>query len=183
MKSILEGYLTEMFPKSNLNAGFCEVDGEMIYADLALTIERNSKNMLKHAVNISLDIYNQIFDSTEIVWVLVNGWDNPIPTFVLEQFQGSHNKSIKWTSFDECYGWEREQIFYIQKHNEINLKNIFTGIINCAQGVEPRIDNRIYFINSKIHVAFILWDSGISIISNQSNNAFDILGQYQHLFK
>jgi len=169
MKSILENYLSKYYDKSDLTEPFCEVNDDFEIICLGFKVGINNPNQIESAFQKSIDIFNSIFNENDKVWILINGWKDPISDYVTNLFGNPTLDSCKWESYNESDGWSREQIFLIRNKEDIDFKQLFRSILNTEQNIAPRIDNRIHFINPIIHKTFMLWDGGISLGKRKSN--------------
>lgn len=167
-KGLLEDYLKDKFPESNLNASFCEIAGlHSKTIGLGLYPKTNYVEQSEFALDKAFQIFNEIFDKPdEPIWVLINEWDIYPLDYNIDQFGDLNSENCySWDSVDETHEVDRQQVFIIKPRNEINLDNLFRAIINVEFDVKPQISCRMYFLNPLKNVAFLFWDSVIILES------------------
>ena len=170
MKTKLETYLKNTFPKSDLQVSFLEVVTEyQIGISLDLREGKYSTpETLYNAFQKSVDVFNSIFDSAETpIFALVNQWDTSPSEYLESCFTNPEKDSETWLSFDAKD--VRKQTLYVKKRDEINYYKLFQAIINVDCQVEPMLNSRIYFIEPKKHITFLFWDSCLYVGSNDAN--------------
>lgn len=181
MKKILEDFLYNNFPNSELATSFCEINTTVNLAiDLGLYPKINQLEQSDFAFDRSIKVFSKIFDKHEPIWILVNEWNLSNICCSISYFKNkSPENCVSWKSFDKSAEIEREQTFLIKQHEEIDLVNLFTALINSQTGAKPMLDSRIYFINPVVGIIFILWDGMITIESNDYNKLKPIYVEFE----
>ncbi|MBC7654203.1 MAG: hypothetical protein H7098_06980 [Oligoflexus sp.] len=172
-KNILEDYLRNKFPRSELNASFCEfITPHSETIGLGLYPKIDYVKQSEFALIKAVEIFDKIFDQPdEPIWVLINEWDLYPTDYNIDQFKNLNEENcFSWNSFDETNEVDRQQVFTIKARNEINLDNLFQAIINAEFDVNPQISCRMHFINPIKNIVFTFWNSRIIIESFDKYN-------------
>lgn len=164
MKKILEDYLSEHFPTSDLSIPFREINEKITKGiNLNLYPKVNYENQKEFALNKALKIFNEIFNSGQEILILVIGWGEQITEYPLICLNILEDNFIDWITTPPEDEERRNLIVMIRIKERIKLNDLFTSIINSEFDIDPQVDNKIIFINTELHITFQFWDSCISL--------------------
>ncbi len=152
-------YLDSKF-KRDLNSSIypIEHDVEMIF-DLGGDYKDNSDERLNQAYERSITLFEDVFANGEDeLWLFINEWDaDKYNEYLYMQLDKQNKNFISRTvpqgGYAACI---HTQKFIKLKLNQLNYKNILKGIINYEQRREPKIAQRIRFINFRKDIIFYM---------------------------
>jgi len=172
-----------IFPKSNLNAIFFEVEAEYILGiSTWLGYNTHTTQEIEKMTDLSVQIFNEIFPSTsDEIFCLINHWDCRRDIYMLNQFKAFRDGRYKSRiSFDETQEKEREQILIQTTQADIDINNIYSTFVERDYAHEPEsVTSRIIFINPVKQMYLLYFDSEIIVGGNNLSYLKPIFYKYE----
>ena len=185
MKNIQE-YILSKFDESDLSPSESRIFSKFhLRFELGDNLKNGTKKRVNQCVFRAVTLFEEFFKLDDELWVLINSWkyrDSTIKAFwhptkgylenqftnfelinkicvedTIEKFEEALNEETNLMEMKD-FTCTHIQNFFTLKISDINYKNIIKGIANLETGFGPSIDENIYFINPRNHVAFHMYD-------------------------
>ena len=160
------GFLCDSFSKADLCHDPIKFGDVHLRFELGDQHPNGSDERVTQAIDRAKILFDQFFCQDDLVMLIINDWQNFSREFWPTQprdylstlILNFGNKVI----FDETISQEEEchfrQRLLETRVSELDSKKIFEGIANLEQGRSPRINERIYFVNTSRRIVFYMYD-------------------------
>jgi hypothetical protein len=182
LRQELQLYFNSVYPYAKIDSENT-IEGQIhIRFDLGGRHENGTIERVKQATDRAVTLFNDTFPNQESeIWVLI--YEYPEPNFYNASNEYLHQQ-FPSEVFNKFYNQlEQSDEDETQKRiiigripiKDINIKNILNAIANTEMGFEPKIDQRIYFIDPLTDKAFQMYDDrGCFIWSDHPDKIRDI---------
>jgi len=152
-------YLDYKF-KRDLNSSIFPIEHDVrIRFGLGGDYKNCRDDRLNQAYERSVTLFEDVFTNSEDeLWLFMNEWDTDKHNdYFYKQVDKQNNDFISRTVSQGGYSARlHTQKFIKLKLSQVNYKNILRGIANLEQGREPKVAQRIWFINFKKDMVFYM---------------------------
>lgn len=191
----IKAYLEKTYPSSDLTPPESFLDTRFhLRFELGDGFENGTVERIDQCVSRASTLFEEFFLPSDEVWILVNSckyhsehivdFFHPTPGYLEKQFKSfdSTEKTIYQETIEEKAEALNEndelvmtdftrthfQTFFTHKVSDIHYRDIFRGIANLEMGFDPSIARSTYFINTRNHVAFFMYDDrGCKLFSSK----------------
>ena len=177
----LKHYLTTHFPNLELCAPLFYKTAVGIRFEIgAPDIPSHDPRYLKFVYMRSQILFNQVFSKNESMFLVVNSTElkdklsqtsEGIDVFRKYLTNKNRFEEVKHIELPHVYGDENlttHRYFLLCKVSDVDYKGLLTAIGNNDLGVEPKVKEEVFFINTENHVIFHLYDDrGLDIVAEE----------------
>ncbi|EPR13453.1 DUF3885 domain-containing protein [Ruminiclostridium papyrosolvens] len=167
--------------KDFLNKNYPDINHDIhVRFELGDPFPNGSDERIRQVIYRATSIFENIFSEEDYIYLVIKDWENEDPMF------GNTTPQYLYTVFntagadtdvvevededvdgEKIYQTHKEYSIKIKVEN-IDYKNILTGIGNYEQGREPSIGQSIYFISVEKNVIFYMYDDRGCLVSSNS---------------
>lgn len=178
LKENLQSYLDKAYPGSLIDTEHTLGGAVYIRFELGGELRNGTKKRVNLAVERALAIFEDAFpDADDEIFVLVYDYVEgnlfkDSAEFLYHQFPKDafvkfynqvESVNTRYYVSDENGNetFEKAEVKIVIGRlpiNRINVRNIINGIANAEMGLEPSIDQRVFFFNPKVDIAFQMYD-------------------------
>lgn len=178
LREKLQSYLDKAYPGSQIDTEHTLGGAVYIRFELGGELRNGTKKRVNQAVERAFAIFEDAFpDANDETFVLVYDYmgatfNNGSANFLYDQFPkdafGKFYNQVEFVNTRHYVSdengnetFEKAEVRIVIGKlpiNSINVRNILNGIANAEMGLEPSIDQRVFFFNPKIDIAFQMYD-------------------------
>lgn len=196
MLNEFENYLQKYFPRSDFRKNWSLCHNAYIRFELGLGFENGTPERCNQAKERALTLFNELFAGEETLWILIYRYlENEIyestEGFLEAQFAKetwkTFNTEIVYAStstIDED-GTEKYDTAEVDiicgkcLKTEMNEENILLGKANFEMGMEPAINDSVYFFAENQSLMFYMYDDrGCLIFADEPDKIRNIYERY-----
>jgi len=178
LRQELQSHLDKVYPFSKIDTEHTLCGKVTIRFELGDDFDNGSSERVNQATERALTIFNEIFEgSNDTLWVLIYEYQGEdiftgsneylYQQFQTEKFKHFYNELELVNSSHFLEDQNGNEVFEKIKakiiigkleKNEIKIKDIFCGIANREMGLEPIINQSIYFLTASAEKGFHMYD-------------------------
>jgi len=165
LRQELQLYFNSVYPYAKIDSEHT-IEGQInIRFDLGGKYKNGTAERVKQATDRALTLFDDTFPNQDHeIWVLI--YEYPEPNFFNASNEYLHQQFPSelfnkfYNQFEQSDEDETQKRIIIGRIpiKDINIKNILNAIANTEMGFEPKIDQRIYFIDPLTDKAFQMYD-------------------------
>jgi Domain of unknown function (DUF3885) len=184
LREKLQSYFNSIYPYAKI-ATEHTIEGQIhIRFDLGGKHKNGTVKRIKQATDRAVTLFKDTFpNQNNEIWVLIYEYSEPnfynaTNEYLHQQFPSELFDKF-YNQLEQADEDERQKRVIIGKLpvKDIEIKNILNAIANTEMGFEPKIDQRVYFINPLTDKAFQMYDDRGCFI--WSDNADKIRNIYE----
>ena len=177
----LNNYFLNSFPTSDIKSETIVNSNPLIRVELHNKSIKSIVERTTKATEKAVKIFYEVFNPENELWIIIYEWETPFNNSKNNYLYQQFAREVKFFKYSDI---ENGKIIISKTSiDKISIKNISKGIANLEMGLNPGIDQRVYFIDPQANIGYHMYDDrGCIVWSNNQDKIKNIKTAYNSVY-